>query len=193
MVTCDTILQENMPGEAVGKAFGFREMASKAAFGVAGIASGITVDIIGPRSLLVVLGIAAIAYSALSLVLLADTTKLNLLNAYPLLRAGSALASSLPRRVSYRLASVLSGVAFVVLPDKRARASENGSRVIGQFARKPGGQGAGADDVQELRALLGRLLRTEREDRAARWPRSSAPRDWSTSSSALSAARARSS
>ncbi len=137
MVTCDTILQENMPGEAVGKAFGFREMASKAAFGVAGIASGITVDIIGPRNLLVILGAASVGYSALSLVLLADTSKLNLLNAYPLLRAGSALASSLPRRVSYWLASVLSGVAFVTMPDKRRGASENGSRVIGKSPESP--------------------------------------------------------
>jgi KDO2-lipid IV(A) lauroyltransferase len=137
MVTCDTILQERMPGEAVGKAFGFREMVSKAAFGVAGIASGITVDIIGPRNLLVVLGIASIAYSALSLVLLADTTKLNLLNAYPLLRAGSALAASLPRRVSYWLASVLSGVAFIVMPDKRRGASENGARVIRKSPESP--------------------------------------------------------
>ena len=137
MVTCDTILQENMPPEAVGKAFGFREMVSKAAFGVAGIASGITVDIIGPRSLLVILGIGSIGYSALSLVLLADTSKLNLLNAYPLLRAGSALAASLPRTVSYWLASVLSGVAFIVMPDKRRGASENISRVIGKPPESP--------------------------------------------------------
>ena len=137
MVTCDTILQENMPPEAVGKAFGFREMVSKAAFGVAGIASGITVDIIGPRSLLVILGIGSIGYSALSLVLLADTSKLNLLNAYPLLRAGSALAASLPRKVSYWLASVLSGVAFIVMPDKRRGASENVSRVIGKPPESP--------------------------------------------------------
>lgn len=149
MVTCDTILQENMPGEAVGKAFGFREMASKAAFGVAGIASGITVDIIGPRSLLVILGIASIAYSALSLVLLADTTKLNLLNAYPLLRAGSALASSLPRRVSYWLASVLSGIVFVAMPDKRRGASENGSRVIGRSPESP-----------EVKALARRMFKS---------------------------------
>jgi len=137
MVTCDTILQENMPGEAVGKAFGFRDMVSKAAFGLAGIASGITVDIIGPRSLLVILGVASVAYSALSLVLLADTTKLNLLNAYPLLRAGSALAASLPRKVSYWLASVLSGVAFIVMPDKRRVASENVSRVINRPPESP--------------------------------------------------------
>jgi len=149
MVTCDTILQENMPGEAVGKAFGFREMVSKAAFGLAGIASGIVVDIIGPRSLLVVLGAASIGYSALSLVLLADTSKLNLLNAYPLLRAGSALAASLPRKVSYWLASVLSGIAFVVMPDKRRGASENMSRVI----RKP-------PESPEVRVLARQMFRS---------------------------------
>lgn len=149
MVTCDTILQENMPAEAVGKAFGFREMASKAAFGFAGIASGVTVDIIGPRNLLVILGAASVAYSALSLVLLADTSKLNLLNAYPLLRAGSALASSLPRKVSYWLASVLSGVAFVVMPDKRRVASENGSRVIGKSPESP-----------EVRALARQMFKS---------------------------------
>jgi KDO2-lipid IV(A) lauroyltransferase len=149
MVTCDTILQEEMPGEVVGKAFGFREMVSKAAFGVAGIASGITVDIIGPRNLLVVLGIASIAYSGLSLVLLADTSKLNLLNAYPLLRAGSALAAGLPRKVSYWIASVLSGIAFVVMPDKRRGASENGARVI----RKP-------PESPEVRALARGMFRS---------------------------------
>lgn len=149
MVTCDTILQENMPGEAVGKAFGFREMVSKAAFGVAGITSGIVVDIIGARSLLVALGVAAIGYSALSLVLLADTSKLNLLNAYPLLRAGSALAGGLPRGVSYWLASVLSGIAFVVMPDKRRGAGENLSRVI----RKP-------PESPEVRALVRQMFRS---------------------------------
>ncbi len=149
MVTCDTILQENMPAEAVGKAFGFREMVSKAAFGVAGIASGIVVDIIGPRSLLVILGAAAVAYSALSLVLLADTSKLNLLNAYPLLRVGSALAAGLPRMVSYRVASVLSGIAFVVMPDKRRGASENLARVI----RKP-------PESREVRALARQMFRS---------------------------------
>jgi len=149
MVTCDTILQESMPAEDVGKAFGFREMVSKAAFGVAGIASGITVDIIGSRNLLVILGIATIGYSALSLFLLADTTKLNLLNAYPLLRAGSALAASLPRKLSYWLASVLSGMAFVAMPDKRRSASENVSRVI----RKPA-------DSPEVRAVARSMFRS---------------------------------
>jgi KDO2-lipid IV(A) lauroyltransferase len=152
MVTCDTILQENMPAEVVGKAFGFREMVSKAAFGVAGIASGVIVDIIGPRSLLVVLGVGAVAYSALSLVLLADTSKLNLLNAYPLLRAGSVLAANLPRRMSYWLASVLSGIAFIafiVMPDKRRVASENVSRVI----RKP-------PESPEVRAVVRQVFRS---------------------------------
>jgi KDO2-lipid IV(A) lauroyltransferase len=149
MVTCDTILQEKMPPEVVGKAFGFREMVSKAAFGVAGIASGIVVDIIGPRSLLVVLGAAAIAYSAFSLVLLADTSKLNLLNAYPLLRAGSGLAARLPRAVSYRLASALSGIAFLVMSDKRRGASENISRVIRKHPESP-----------EVRALARRMFRS---------------------------------
>lgn len=149
MVTCDTILQENMPAEVVGKAFGFREMVSKAAFGVAGIASGIIVDIIGPRSLLVILGAAAVVYSALSLVLLADTSKLNLLNAYPLLRAGSVLAANLPRRMSYWLASVLSGIAFIVMPDKRRVASENVSRVIGRPPESP-----------EVRALARQMFRS---------------------------------
>jgi KDO2-lipid IV(A) lauroyltransferase len=135
MVTSDTILQESMSGETVGKAFGFRDMVSRAAFGVAGIVSGIVVDIIGPRPLLILVAFACVGYSIVSLFLLADTTKLNLLNAYPLLRAGSALAAGLPRRVSYWIASVLSAVAFIVLPDKRRGARENGARVI----RKPVG------------------------------------------------------
>ena len=133
MVACDTLLQENMPGEAVGKAFGFRDMVSKAAFGVAGIASGVIVDIIGPRPLLVSIAITCLGYATISIFVLADTSKLNLLNAYPLMKAGSALAASLPRKLSYWLASVLSGFAYLVMPEKRRSARENVSRVI----RKP--------------------------------------------------------
>ncbi|MCK4408534.1 MAG: lysophospholipid acyltransferase family protein, partial [Candidatus Eisenbacteria sp.] len=84
-----------------------------------------------------------------SLVLLADTSKLNLLNAYPLLRAGSALAANLPRTASYWLASVLSRIAFLVMPDKRRGASENVSRVIRKPAESP-----------EVRALAKRMFRS---------------------------------
>jgi KDO2-lipid IV(A) lauroyltransferase len=149
MVTCDTILQENMPGEAVGKAFGFRDMVAKAAFGVAGIASGLAVDLIGPRQVLVIIGAGCLAYSAVSVVVLADTSKLNLLNAYPLMRAGSALAAGLPRRVSYWIASALSNVAYAAMPDKRRWARENVSRVIRKSA-----------DSREARVLARRMFRS---------------------------------
>jgi len=149
MVTCDTILQESMSGSSVGKGFGFRDMVSKGAFGLAGIASGVLVDFIGPRHLLVGVGIACVGYSAVSVVLLADTSKLNLLNAYPLMQAGAKLAAGLPRRVSYTLASFLSWVAFVAMPDKRRTARENVSRVI----RKP-------PDSREATSLVRRMFRS---------------------------------
>ncbi len=141
MVACDTLLQENMPGESVGKAFGFRDMVSKAAFGVAGIASGVVVDIIGPRQLLIIVAITCLGYAAVSIFVLADTAKLNLLNAYPLMKAGSTLAAGLPRRLSYWLASVLSGLAYLVMPEKRRSARENVSRVI---RKSPDSRDAGA-------------------------------------------------
>ena len=78
-VTCDTILQERMPGSSIGKAFGFRDMVSKTAFGVAGILSGVVVDLIGARQLMVIVGLAALGYAAISPFLYADTSKLNLL------------------------------------------------------------------------------------------------------------------
>ncbi|MBD3348946.1 MAG: MFS transporter [Candidatus Eisenbacteria bacterium] len=132
MVTCDTILQEHMPGESVGKAFGLREMVSKAAFGVAGVLSGIAVDYTGPRNLLLVIAFISLAYSALSLVLFADTSKVNLLNAYPLMRVVSTLASRLPRRISYVIATGLSWIAHLVFVEKRRWARENIARVIGR-------------------------------------------------------------
>jgi KDO2-lipid IV(A) lauroyltransferase len=138
-----------MPGESVGKAFGFRETVSKAAFGLAGIASGLVVDLIGPRQLFVLVGAGCLFYSAISIVVLADTSKLNLLNAYPLMRAGSVLAASLPRRVSYWIASFLSGVAYVAMPDKRRWARENASRVIS----KP-------SDSREARSLSRKMFRS---------------------------------
>jgi len=131
MVTCDTILQEAMPGEAVGKAFGFRDMVSKAAFGLAGILSGIIVDVIGARPLLVLVAIGCAAYGAFSLFLLADTTKLNLLNAYPLMRLGTLLGSALPRRLSRALAVPLADIAYLLFKDKRTLACENIARVAG--------------------------------------------------------------
>jgi KDO2-lipid IV(A) lauroyltransferase len=130
MVTCDTILQESMPGKAVGKAFGFRDMVSKAAFGVAGILSGIIADLIGPRDLLLVVAVGAFAFSGVSIFLFADTSKLNLLNVYPLMKAGSALSTSLPRRVSYWIAGVLSDIAFLLFTEKRRWARENIAHVI---------------------------------------------------------------
>ncbi|MCD4689921.1 MFS transporter, partial [bacterium] len=78
-VACDTILQEQMPGASIGKAFGLRDMASKAAFGVAGILSGFIVDIIGPRQLMAITGFASIFYAGISPFLYADTSRLNLL------------------------------------------------------------------------------------------------------------------
>ncbi len=149
MVTCDTILQENMPGESVGKAFGLRDMVSRAAFGVAGILSGIIVDLTGPRNLLVVVAVACLGYAAVSLVLYADTSKTNLLNAYPLMRVVALLASSLPRRVSYFFAGALSRLAHLVFKEKRGWARDNISRVI---ARPP--------DSGETKALARRMFRS---------------------------------
>ena len=145
MVTCDTILQEEMPGEAVGKAFGLRDMLSKAAFGLAGILSGVIVDFVGPRHLLVLIAVACMGYAVAALVLFADTSKANLVNAYPLMRVGTALTSTLPRRVSYLVASALSDLAYLLFREKRRWARENVARVIsrppesgeaGQLARR---------------------------------------------------------
>lgn len=141
MVTCDTLLQEEMPGEAVGKAFGFRDMLSKAAFGVAGIMSGVIVDFVGPRHLLVLVAVACAGYAAVALVLFADTSKANLVNAYPLMRVGAALTSALPRRLSYLIASGLSDLAYLVFREKRRWARENIARVI---SRPPESGEAGA-------------------------------------------------
>jgi KDO2-lipid IV(A) lauroyltransferase len=149
MVTSDTILQEAMPAEAVGKAFGFRDMIARAAFGVAGILSGIIVDVVGPRPLLLVLSALCIGYSAVAIFLLADTATLNLLNAYPLMRLGVILASGLPRRLSYRIAAWLGDVAFLLLPDKRRAAAANIARVIG---RPP--------ESREARSLARRMFRS---------------------------------
>lgn len=149
MVTCDTILQENMPGESVGKAFGLRDMVSRAAFGVAGILSGIIVDLTGPRNLLVVVAVACLGYAAVSLVLYADTSKTNLLNAYPLMKVVALLASSLPRRVSYFFAGALSRLAHLIFKEKRGWARDNISRVI---ARPP--------DSGETKALARRMFRS---------------------------------
>jgi lauroyl/myristoyl acyltransferase/predicted MFS family arabinose efflux permease len=132
LVSCDTILQENMPGEAIGKAFGLRDMAGKAAFGVAGILSGVIVDVIGPRHLLIAIAAACVAYGFLSIFIFADTSKANLLNAYPIMRLGAALAASLPRRVSYGAARALSAFAHLVFADKRRWARENVARVVSE-------------------------------------------------------------
>lgn len=149
MVACDVILQESMPGDAVGKAFGFRDMVSRAAFGVAGIASGFIVDFVGPRHLLVAVGIACAGYSVVSLFLCADTRKLNLINAYPLMALGAKLAARLPRRVSYAIAIFLSDLASLLLREKRRGAEQNMSRVIG----KPVGS-------REVRSLARRMFRS---------------------------------
>lgn len=132
MVTCDTILQEAMPGETVGKAFGFRDMLSKAAFGVAGVLSGVVADAIGPRHLLVVIGVGCLGYAVVSPFLYADTSGLNLLNAYPLMRLGAALAAALPRRLSYPLARALADLAYLLLAEKRRGARANAARVLGE-------------------------------------------------------------
>ncbi|MFH1502221.1 MAG: MFS transporter [Candidatus Eisenbacteria bacterium] len=149
MVTCDTILQESMSEESVGKAFGLRDMVSRAAFGVAGILSGVIVDFTGPRNLLVVIAIACLGYSVISLVLFADTSKANLLNAYPLMRVVAVLASALPRRVSYFVATGLSALAHLVFREKRNWARQNISRVI---SRSP--------DSGETKALARRMFRS---------------------------------
>ncbi len=149
MVTCDTILQESMPGRAVGKAFGFRDMVSKAAFGVAGILSGVLADLIGPRDLLLSVAIGSAAFAGVSVFLFADTSKLNLLNVYPLMRAGSALATSLPRRLSYWIAGVLSDIAFLLFTEKRQWALENIAHVI----KKPPAS-------REAKAMARRMFRS---------------------------------
>jgi KDO2-lipid IV(A) lauroyltransferase len=131
MVTCDTILQEAMPGETVGKAFGFRDMISRGAFGVAGVLSGIIADAVGPRQLLVLVGVGCLAYAFVSPFLYADTTGLNLLNAYPLMRFGAALAARMPTRSSYAVARGLADLAYFLLPEKRRGARANASRVLG--------------------------------------------------------------
>ncbi len=136
-VTCDTILQERMPGSSIGKAFGFRDMVSKTAFGVAGILSGVVVDLIGARQLMVIVGLAALGYAAISPFLYADTSKLNLLNAYPVMKLASGVAARIPRRLSYRLANALSALAGILFRTKRNSARSNASRVIGHPADSP--------------------------------------------------------
>jgi len=148
-VTCDTILQEMMADTSIGKAFGFRDTVSKAAFGLGGILSGVIVDFIGPRQLFVVVGLAGIAYAAVSPFLYADSSKLNLLNAYPLMRLASGVAARMPRRLSYQLASLLSGAAALLLPTKRSSAESNAARVIGR-----------PKDSPEVRALARRMFRS---------------------------------
>jgi KDO2-lipid IV(A) lauroyltransferase len=132
MVTCDTILQESMPGETVGKAFGFRDMLSRGAFGVAGVLSGVVADVVGPRQLLVLVGVGCLAYGLVSPFLHADTSGLNLLNAYPLLRLGAGLAARLPRRLTYAVARGLADLAYLLLPEKRRGARANAARVVGE-------------------------------------------------------------
>lgn len=134
MVACDTMMQESMQAESIGKAFGFREMVSKAAFGVAGILAGIIADAVGPREVLVGASVGCVAYSAVSIVLLADTSRFNALNAYPLMRAGSRLAALLPRSVTYPAASCLSFLGYVLLPRRRRTARRNAARVLGVSA-----------------------------------------------------------
>jgi len=141
-VMSDTVLQESMPGGVVGKAFGFRDMIARTAFGVAGILSGIIVDAVGPRLLLAVLAAACLGYAAVSVFLLADTSTLNLLNAYPLMRASTLLASRLPRRASYAVATVLADAAYFLMPDKKRTAAANIARVVGRPA--------GSDEVKAL-------------------------------------------
>ncbi len=132
MITCDTVVHETMPKDSVGKAFGFRDMVSKAAFGLAGIMSGVIVDIIGPRNLLVSVGLVAMAYAGISVFLFADTSRLNLLNAYPLLRVTARLAAALPRRISYWIVVPLADLAAFVLKTKRRHAEENAGHVLGK-------------------------------------------------------------
>ena len=149
MVACDTILQERMAGESVGKGFAFRDMISKAAFGVAGILSGIVVDIIGTRPLLAIVGALCVGFSVASVFLLADASKLNLLNAYPLFRLGLSIAARVPRRAAYALATVLGDVAALLLPQKRRWAGENIARVIGKPPSSP-----------EVRSLVRQVFRS---------------------------------
>jgi len=131
MVACDTMMQESMQAESIGKAFGFREMVSKAAFGVAGILAGIIADAVGPREVLLGASVGCVAYSAVSIVLLADTSRFNALNAYPLMRFGSALAAALPRSVTYPVATALAYLGYLLLPHRRRTARRNAARVLG--------------------------------------------------------------
>lgn len=148
-VTCDTILQEKMAGGSIGKAFGFRDMVSRAAFGVGGILSGVIVDLIGSRELMVVVGLAGIGYGAISPFLYADSSQLNLLNAYPLMKIAAGVAARMPRRVSYRVASALSDAAAFLLRTKRRSAESNAARVLGHPQGSP-----------EVRALARRMFRS---------------------------------
>ncbi len=148
-VTCDTILQEMMTDTSIGKAFGFRDMVSKAAFGLGGILSGFIVDITGPRQLMVVVGLAGVAFAAISPFLYADTSKLNLLNAYPVMKLATSVAARIPRRLSYRLAGALSGLAAFLLRTKRNSARSNASRVIGH-----------PEDSREVKALARSMFRS---------------------------------
>jgi KDO2-lipid IV(A) lauroyltransferase len=149
MITCDTVVHETMPKESVGKAFGFRDMLSKAAFGIAGVLSGVIVDVIGPRYLLVAVGLVSMGYACISVFLLADTSRLNLLNAYPLLRVTARLAATLPRRMSYWIVVPLSDLAAYVLKTKRRYAQENAGHVLG----KP-------PDSREAKVLARRMFRS---------------------------------
>jgi len=137
MVACDTMMQEDMQAGSIGKAFGLREMVSKAAFGVAGIVAGLSADAIGPRQVLVAAGVGCLLYSAVSVVLLADTTRFNALNAYPLMRVGSSLAASLPRKVTYPVAAGLARLAYLLLRRRRRTARGNAARVLGVAPESP--------------------------------------------------------
>ncbi len=149
MITCDTVVHETMPRDSVGKAFGFRDMLAKAAFGVAGVLSGVIVDIIGPRHLLVTVGLVAMSFAGISVFLFADTSKLNLLNAYPLLRVTAKLAGALPKRISYWMVVPLSDLATFVLKTKRKHAQENAGQVLGK-----------SPDSKEARVLARRMFRS---------------------------------
>jgi len=138
-----------MAGESVGKAFGFRDMISKAAFGVAGILSGVIVDIIGARPVFVLSGAACVAFGGASIFLLADTSTLNLMNAYPLVRLGLSLAARVPRRVAHGFAIALGDVAALLLPQKRRYAQQNIAHVIGKPPWSP-----------EVRSLARRVFRS---------------------------------
>ncbi len=176
MVTSDTILQEAMPAETVGKAFGFRDMIARAAFGVAGILSGIIVDVVGPRPLLLLLSALCIAYSARG-----HLPSRGHVDAQPPERVPPHARGRLPRgrapeapELPHRGAARGRG-----LPSDARQATRRGGqhrprdRTAG---RQPRGAGPRAAHVQELRALLDGLLpagrgeqRPLRRARPGRW------------------------